>query len=341
MKKKKCSRSSGIGGQAVLEGVMMRNKDDYAVAVRKPNGEIEVEVDVFHGCMHGSRLTRMPFIRGVFNFIDSLRLGMRTLNYSASFYEDDETGETKLDKALDKVSGGRGEGILMAVTTVFSVVIAVGVFILLPYFITSLLNEYVRNASLLAIIEGAIRILIFLAYVVGISLMKDIHRLYQYHGAEHKCINCIEKGRPLTVHNVMRSSRIHKRCGTSFLFFVMFVSIILFFFIRVENPAVKILLRIALIPVIAGISYEIIRLAGRTDNIFVRIISAPGMMLQRLTTKEPDESMVEVAMKSVEAVFDWKVYIENTFGYEIDESWMVDEPYTDEEDAENESEKEK
>ncbi|MDE6203175.1 MAG: DUF1385 domain-containing protein, partial [Lachnospiraceae bacterium] len=335
MKKKKCSRSSGIGGQAVLEGVMMRNKDDYAVAVRKPNGEIEVEVDVFHGCMHGSRLTRIPFIRGVFNFIDSLRLGMRTLNYSASFYEDDENGETKLDKALDKVSGGRGEGILMAVTTVFSVVIAVGVFILLPYFITSLLNEYVRNASLLAIIEGAIRILIFLAYVVGISLMKDIHRLYQYHGAEHKCINCIEKGRPLTVHNVMRSSRIHKRCGTSFLFFVMFVSIILFFFIRVENPAVKILLRIALIPVIAGISYEIIRLAGRTDNIFVRIISAPGMMLQRLTTKEPDESMVEVAMKSVEAVFDWKVYIDNTFGYEIDESWMVDEPYTDEEDAEN------
>lgn len=334
MKKKKCSRSSGIGGQAVLEGVMMRNKDDYAVAVRKPNGEIEVEVDVFHGCMHGSWLTKTPFIRGVFNFIDSMRLGMKTLNYSASFYEDDEAGETNLDKALDKVSGGRGEGILMALTTVFSVVIAVGIFILLPYFITSLLNEYVRNASLLAIIEGAIRILIFLAYVVGISLMKDIRRLYQYHGAEHKCINCIEKGRPLTVYNVMRSSRIHKRCGTSFLFFVMFVSIILFFFIRVENPAARILLRIALIPVIAGISYEIIRLAGRSDNIFVRIISAPGMMLQRLTTKEPDESMVEVAMKSVEAVFDWKAYIENTFGYEIDESWMVDEPYTDEEESE-------
>ncbi len=323
-----------------MEGVMMRNKDDYAVAVRKPNGEIEVEVDVFHGCMHGSRLTQMPFIRGVFNFIDSMRLGMKTLNYSASFYEDEEDGETKLDKALDKVSGGRGEGILMAVTMIFSVAIAVGIFILLPYFITSLLNEYVRNASLLAIIEGAVRILIFLAYVVGISLMKDIHRLYQYHGAEHKCINCIEKGRPLTMHNVMRSSRIHKRCGTSFLFFVMFVSIILFFFIRVDDPVLKILLRIALIPVIAGISYEIIRLAGRSDNIFVRIISAPGMLLQRLTTKEPDESMVEVAMKSVEAVFDWKAYIENTFGYEIDDSWMRDEPYTDEEESGNESEKE-
>ena len=282
----------------------------------------------------------MPFIRGVFNFIDSMRLGMKTLIYSASFYEDEEDGETKLDKALDKVSGGRGEGILMAVTMIFSVAIAVGIFILLPYFITSLLNEYVRNASLLAIIEGAVRILIFLAYVVGISLMKDIHRLYQYHGAEHKCINCIEKGRPLTMHNVMRSSRIHKRCGTSFLFFVMFVSIILFFFIRVDDPVLRILLRIALIPVIAGISYEIIRLAGRSDNIFVRIISAPGMMLQRLTTKEPDESMIEVAMKSVEAVFDWKAYIENTFGYEIDDSWMRDEPYTDEEESGNESEKE-
>ncbi len=333
MKKKKCTRYSGIGGQAVLEGVMMRNKDDYAVAVRKPNGEIEVEMDVFHGCMHGSKLVTIPFIRGVFNFVDSLRLGMKTLNYSASFYEDEDATETGLDKALDKVSGGKGESILMGITTVFSILLAVGIFILLPYFLSGLLSEYVRNASLLAILEGAIRIIIFLAYIVGISLMKDIHRLYQYHGAEHKCINCIEKGRPLTVHNVMRSSRIHKRCGTSFLFFVMFVSIILFFFIRVDNTALKVALRIVLIPVIAGISYEIIRLAGRSDNIFIRIISAPGMLLQRLTTKEPDEDMVEVAMKSVEAVFDWKAYLKETFGYEIDDSWLVDEA-ADEEDEE-------
>lgn len=325
MKKKKINRSSGIGGQAVLEGVMMRNKDDYAVAVRKPDGEIEVEVDVFHGCLHGSKITKIPFIRGVFNFIDSLRLGMKTLNYSASFYEDEDAKETVLDKALDKVSGGRGENILMGITTVISVVLAVGIFILLPFFLSSLLAEHIRNASLLAILEGAIRIVIFFAYVLGISLMKDIHRLYQYHGAEHKCINCIEKGRPLTVRNVMRSSRIHKRCGTSFLFFVMFVSIILFFFIRVSNPVLKLVLRILLIPVIAGISYEIIRLAGRTDNIFVRIISAPGMFLQRLTTKEPDESMAEVAIKSVEAVFDWKAYLEENFGYEVDESWMKDD----------------
>lgn len=334
MKKNKVNRSSGIGGQAVLEGVMMRNKDDYAVAIRKPDGEIEVEMDVFHGCMHGSKLTKIPFIRGVFNFIDSLHLGMKTLNFSASFYEDGEAEETKLDKTLDKVTGGKGEGILMGITTVISIVLAVGIFILLPYFLSSLLAGFVRNASLLAIMEGAIRILIFLAYVVGISLMKDIRRLYQYHGAEHKCINCIEKGRPLTVHNVMRSSRIHKRCGTSFLFFVMFVSIILFFFIRGQNPALKIALRILLIPVIAGISYEIIRLAGRSDNLFVKIISAPGMLLQRLTTKEPDKSMVEVAMKSVEAVFDWKAYLNETFGYEVDDSWLVDEPI-DEETAED------
>lgn len=322
-KKRRSSRSSGIGGQAVLEGVMMRNKDDYAVAVRKPDGEIEVEVDVFHGCLHGSKITKVPFIRGIFNFVDSLRIGMRTLNYSASFYEDEEAKETALDKALDKISGGKGESILTGITMVFSVALAVGIFILLPFYLSSLLATYVRNASLLAILEGVIRILIFFAYVVGISMMKDIHRLYQYHGAEHKCINCIERGRPLTVRNVMRSSRIHKRCGTSFLFFVMFVSVILFFFIRVDNPALKLLLRILLIPVIAGISYEIIRLAGRTDNIFVRIISAPGMLLQRLTTKEPDESMVEVAIKSVEAVFDWKEYLVEKFGYEPEETQRV------------------
>lgn len=325
MKNRKCSRSSGIGGQAVLEGIMMKNKDDYAVAIRLPDGEIEVEVDVYHGVMHESRLKKVPFIRGIFNFIDSMVLGMRTITYSASFYEDQDAEETKMDKALNKMFGGRAESILMGVTTVFSIVLAVGIFILLPYFLSSLLTQYIRNASLLAIVEGIIRIAIFLLYVTGISLMKDIHRLYQYHGAEHKCINCIEKGRPLTVHNVMRSSRIHKRCGTSFLFFVVFVSIILFFFIRVDNTAYKVLLRIALIPVIAGISYEILRLAGRTDNLLIRMISAPGMMLQRLTTKEPDQSMVEVAIKAVEAVFDWKVYLKDTFGYDIDESWLNDE----------------
>lgn len=324
MGKKSCGRYSGIGGQAVLEGVMMKNKEKYAVAVRKADGEIEVELENFHGVLQGKKIKEIPFIRGIFNFIDSMTLGMKCLNYSASFYEDEGAEETKTDKAWDKLFKGKGEAVLMGLTTLLSILLAIAIFIVLPYFISSLFSEYVRNASLLTILEGVFRIIIFVAYIVAITAMKDIKRLYMYHGAEHKCINCIEKGRPLTVHDVMRSSRLHKRCGTSFMFFVMFVSIILFFFIQVDNPVEKVALRILLIPIIAGISYEIIRLAGRSDNIFVKILSAPGMWLQRLTTKEPDESMVEVAIASVEAVFDWKEYLQENFGYEIDESWVRD-----------------
>ena len=209
--------------------------------------------------------------------------------------------------------------------SVISMVFAIGIFVVLPFYLASLLKGYLHNESLMAIIEGVLRIIIFLLYVWGISAMQDIKRLYRYHGAEHKCINCIEKGRPLTVHNVMRSSRLHRRCGTSFIFFVLFVSIILFFFIRVDNPVEKVILRILLMPVIAGISYEIIRLAGRTDNIFIRIISAPGMWIQRMTTKEPDKGMIEVAIAAVEAVFDWKKYLYDNFGYEVDEKWMQEE----------------
>ena len=319
------SRYSGIGGQAVLEGVMMKNKEKYAVAVRKPDGEIEVEVETYQGLAHGSKFKELPFIRGIFNFLDSLILGTRALNYSASFYEEEEGKETKFDKAMDKMSGGNGEKLLSGIVTVISIMLAVGIFIVLPYFISSLFESFIRNRSLMAIIEGVIRIALFLLYVWGISAMKDIRRLYQYHGAEHKCINCIEKGRPLTVHNVMRSSRLHKRCGTSFIFFVMLVSIVLFFFIQVDNVAEKVILRILLMPVVAGISYEIIRLAGRTDNVFIKILSAPGMWIQRMTTREPDESMAEVAIASVEAVFDWKKYLQDTFGYEVDGSWMKDD----------------
>lgn len=326
------SRYSGIGGQAVLEGVMMKNKEKYAVAVRKPDGEIEVEVETYQGLAHGSKFKELPFIRGIFNFLDSLILGTRALNYSASFYEEEEGKETKFDKAMDKMSGGNGEKLLSGIVTVISIMLAVGIFIVLPYFISSLFESFIRNRSLMAIIEGVIRIALFLLYVWGISAMKDIRRLYQYHGAEHKCINCIEKGRPLTVHNVMRSSRLHKRCGTSFIFFVMMVSIVLFFFIQVDNVAEKVILRILLMPVVAGISYEIIRLAGRTDNVFIKILSAPGMWIQRMTTREPDESMAEVAIASVEAVFDWKKYLQDTFGYEVDEGWMKDDASAEPED---------
>ncbi len=337
MRRDKGGRYSGIGGQAVLEGVMMKNKDEYAVAVRKPDGDIDVEVDVYKGVMDGSALKKMPFIRGVFNFLDSMILGMRTLNHSVSFYEDEEATETATDKVFQKLFKEKAENVMMGIVTALSIVLAVAIFMVLPYYITSLFEEYIRNVSVMTIIEGLIRILIFVGYIVAIAMMKDIKRLYQYHGAEHKCINCIEKGRPLTVHNAMRSSRLHKRCGTSFMFFVVFVSIVVFFFIRVEQPALRVLLRIALIPVIAGISYEIIRLAGRSDNFFVNLLSAPGMLLQRLTTKEPDEEMIRVAIASVEAIFDWKAYLKDTFGYEIDDSWLVDGPL-EEEEGENEEE---
>lgn len=329
MARKRCY--SGIGGQAVLEGIMMKNKENYAVAVRKPDGEIAVELENYQGAMHGHKIKEFPFIRGIFNFIDSLLLGTKALNYSATFYEEEEEKESKLDKAVDKMTHGNSEKVLTVLTTVVSMVLAIGIFVVLPYFIASLFDGVIRNRSLMAIIEGVLRILIFVLYVWVISAMKDIRRLFQYHGAEHKCINCIEKGRPLTVHNVMRSSRLHKRCGTSFIFYVLFVSIILFFFIRVDNIVWKVVLRILLMPVVAGIAYEIIRLAGRSDNILVLLLSAPGMWIQRMTTKEPDESMAEVAIAAVEAVFDWKKYLYDNFGYEVDESWMDDAPKAEEE----------
>ena len=324
MAKKKQTHYSGIGGQAVLEGVMMKNRDKYAVAVRKPNGEIDVEVEEYKGVCGDKKVAKLPFIRGVFAFIDSLILGMKVTTYSASFYEEEDEKPSKTEEKLEKLLGNKADDIMMTFTVILSVIIAVALFMLLPLFLSDLLGKYIRNASVIAIIEGLIRILIFIAYIAGISLMKDIKRLYMYHGAEHKCINCIEKGRPLTVKDVKRSSRQHKRCGTSFLLFVVLVSVIVFFFIRVDNMALKLILRIALVPVIAGISYEIIRLAGRSDNILVRIISAPGLWMQKLTTKEPDEDMIEVAIASVEAVFDWKAYLKDTFGYEVDDSWMQD-----------------
>lgn len=324
MAKKKQTHYSGIGGQAVLEGVMMKNRDKYAVAVRKPNGEIDVEVEEYKGVCGDKKFAKLPFIRGVFAFIDSLILGMKVTTYSASFYEEEDEKPSKTEGKLEKLLGNKADDIMMTFTVILSVIIAVALFMLLPLFLSDLLGKYIRNASVIAIIEGLIRILIFIAYIAGISLMKDIKRLYMYHGAEHKCINCIEKGRPLTVKDVKRSSRQHKRCGTSFLLFVVLVSVIVFFFIRVDNMALKLILRIALVPVIAGISYEIIRLAGRSDNVLVRIISAPGMWMQKLTTKEPEEDMIEVAIASVEAVFDWKTYLKDTFGYEVDDSWLQD-----------------
>ena len=316
---------SGIGGQAVLEGVMMKNKSRYAVAVRKPNDEIVVEIEGYQGVVKEESLWRkIPFIRGIFNFVESLILGNHALNASAAFYDEEEEN-TKAYKALDKVTGGRAEKIINTFVMLIAVVLAVGIFVVLPYFVSGIFKQYIQNESLIMIIEGALRIVIFVLYILLISMMKDIKRLFAYHGAEHKCINCIERGRALTVSNVMRSSRLHKRCGTSFIFFVFFVSVVLFFFIRTENVLMKVLLRILLMPAIAGISYELIRIAGRSNNIIVNILSAPGMWIQRLTTKEPDRSMIEVAIASVEAVFDWKAFLKSEFGYDVDPKEMEEE----------------
>jgi uncharacterized protein YqhQ len=305
---------SGIGGQAVLEGVMMRNRDLVAIAVRKPDQEIEVEVDEHHGILEGTIWTKIPFIRGIFVFIDSLVLGIRSTSYSSQFYDDEEGTDL-----VSEERRARRDKVTTAVTTVISFALAVGIFVLLPYWLTSLVDSYIRSEAFLSVMEGVIRIAIFLIYVLLLSGMKDIRRLYQYHGAEHKCINCIERGKPLTLHYVQDSSRFHKRCGTSFIFLVMIVSIILFFFIRVDSHVMRVVLRLVFIPVVAGISYELIRLAGRYDNIFVRLISAPGVWLQHITTKEPDAQMIEVGIASVEAVFDWKSYLVDEFGWDENE----------------------
>lgn len=308
---KRKAKFSGIGGQAVLEGIMMRNGKRYAVAVRKPNAAIEVMASDLE--IPDSIWRKIPFIRGVFAFVDSLKLGMSTLEYSAQFYEEEEEKETKFDKFMTKIFGDKAEKVVSFFVIVFSLIIAVGLFIALPYVASVLLSKVIANESLLIILEGVIRLVIFLGYVSIISLNRDIKRVYMYHGAEHKCINCIENGNPLTVENVMKASRKHKRCGTSFLMIIMLITIILFFFIRVDSAVLRLALRVALVPVVAGISYEILQYAGKHDNILVDIMSAPGLWLQSITVKEPTSLMAEVAIESVEAVFDWKTYLKENF----------------------------
>lgn len=301
-------RYSGIGGQAVMEGVMMKNQDKYAVAVRKPDHEIVVEVSEYSGIMKDKKIKNMPIFRGVFNFIDSLVLGMKTLAFSASFFDEEEEEEKK--KQFSEEERKKQESAMMGSTVALSVVLAVGIFMLLPYYISTFFGKFISSGWLVALLEGVIRLAIFVGYVAAISMMKDIRRVYMYHGAEHKCINCIEHGMELNVENVRKSSRLHKRCGTSFLLIVMLISIVFFMFIRVDSPVLKVVLRVLLVPVIAGVSYEFIRLAGRSDNAVVNLLSKPGLLLQRLTTREPDDEMIEVGIASVEAVFDWKPYVE-------------------------------
>ncbi len=309
-------KSSGIGGQAVMEGIMMRNGSEYSVAVRKENGEIEVKKETYKGVGSKCKLFRLPFIRGIFSFVDSLVLGMKSLNYSASlFMEDGEEEEEpgRFEKWLQKKFGDKAEKVIMDLTMVISIILAMGIFMIFPTWVSTLMKPLLGNGIWMALFEGVLRIAIFIAYVGLISLMPDIKRTYMYHGAEHKCINCIEHGLPLTVENVMKSSKEHKRCGTSFLLIVMVISILFFLVIRPETLWLRLVSRILLIPVIAGVSFEFLRLAGNSDNPVVNLLSKPGLMLQGLTTKEPDEKMAEVAICAVEAVFDWKAYEEANF----------------------------
>ena len=307
-------KSSNIGGQAVLEGIMMRHGDDYAVAVRKPDGEIFVQKEEYHSVIKWKALTKIPFIRGVFNFIDSMVLGIKTLMFSAEFYEDEQEIKRKKKLTEEEIAKKKKqEKWMMNATVAISVVIAVAVFMVLPYFLSSLLKPLMPSYHLRTLVEGFVRIGIFILYIALISRMDDIQRTFMYHGAEHKCINCIEHGLPLTVDNVRISSRQHKRCGTSFLFFVLAISIILLMLIQVESPLMRVIVRIALIPVIAGISYEVLKLAGRSENPIINLLSRPGLAIQKLTTKEPDDSMIEVAIQAVEAVFDWRAYEAENF----------------------------
>ena len=375
----------------------MRNGEDYAVAVRRSDGSITVKKEKYKGFFADSPLKKIPFIRGIFVFIDSMVLGLRCTDYSASIYAEDDpeeaekassakkstkstpqaeesgaaagerraaageagssAGETRAavegagsaagetGKAAEEIgstveetgsaaeeSGGTEdsgkkaggssaadeesplEKILMAGVMVLSFALAIGLFMVLPYFIASRLVNLIGNANLLSLFEGVIRIGIFVGYILLISMMKDIRRLFMYHGAEHKCINCLESGHELTVDNAAKATRLHKRCGSSFILFVMMVSIVLFFFIRVRNPIARVGIRILLLPVISGISYELIRFAGSSDNPLIALLSKPGLWLQGLTTKEPDEEMLAVAIESVNAVFDWRAYLENEFG---------------------------
>lgn len=301
-----------IGGQAVIEGVMMKNMDRYAVSVRKPNGKIETKVEECVSFAEKHPLFQLPVFRGMANFLESMVIGMKTLNYSASFYEDEEEQtESRTKQLLEKILGEKAEKIIMGIVLVFSLAISIGLFMILPYIASEALGKLIRNEYVILFMEGIIRIAIFLGYIVLISRMEDIKRVFMYHGAEHKTINCLEAGVPLTPENVDNFSRLHKRCGTSFIFIVMIISMVFFFFIRVDTIWLRIVLRLLFLPLVAGVSYEFIRLAGNSDHPLVQIFSKPGLALQRLTTKEPDHSMIEVAIASVEGVFDWRKYLEN------------------------------
>ena len=306
---------SGIGGQAVIEGIMMKNGTDYAVGVRKPDGTIAVEKSKYISMTDRYPFLKIPFIRGIFSFADSMILGMRALNLSAEYYGEDDTEEEpgKLEKWFSDKLGEKAESILQGIVMVFSFAAAILLFVLFPAFVAGLFKPWIRREAWIGLIEGIFRVFLFVLYIKLVSRMPDIRRTFEYHGAEHKCINCVEHGLPLTVDNVLSSSKEHKRCGTSFIVYVMLISILLFMVIRTDTIWLRFLSRIILIPVIAGISYEVLRIVGMHDNLLTHILFIPGMWMQGLTTKEPDREEAEGAIRALEAVFDWRQFLEKNF----------------------------
>ena len=315
-------KSSNIGGQAVMEGIMMRHKDKYSIAVRRPDNEIELKVEDYKCVFGNAKFLKYPLIRGVVSFVDSLVVGTKCLMYSAEIAGDEEDEEDKQknaalseeELAAKKAKEDKQFKWLLYVTVAASIVVSVAAFMLLPYALASLCRRVGASEFAVTIVEAFVKLALFMGYMLLISRMKDIQRTFMYHGAEHKCINCVEHGLPLTVDNVLASSRLHKRCGTSFLFLVMLVSIFLhFIFVLVPFYWVRLFGRLLMVPVVAGISFEIIQWAGRSDSKLADFFSKPGLAMQKLTTKEPTADMAEVAIRAVEAVFDWKTYLKETF----------------------------
>lgn len=299
---------TSIGGQAVMEGVMMRGPHLIATAVRKPDGEIIIDEQSV-GKVRKSKILKLPIIRGCINFFDSMIIGVKSLMFSAKFFDVDDEGDpteeepSKFEQWLERKLGSeKALSAVIYIAVILSLLVSVGLFILLPTVLVGFIKQFIENHVALTLLEGLVRIVIFLLYLTLVSQTKDIKRVFMYHGAEHKSIFCYEHCEELSVENVRRQKRLHPRCGTSFLLIVMVISIVVFSFISWDNPFTRLLLRLLLLPVVAGISYEIIKFAGRHENWFTKAISAPGMWLQLITTREPDDSQIEVAIAALKAV---------------------------------------
>lgn len=294
---------TSIGGQAIMEGVMMRGPEKTVIAVRDPQGQIILE-DLKDGSKF-KKLKKIPVIRGIFNFVSSLTVGFSAINRSTEIaFTEEEQQPDKLDLWLEKHFGDKATKVITAVTLVIGVLLALGLFVFLPYGVMWCIEHFTgwNSGTWFYLIEGLVRILIFILYIVLVRQMKEIKRLFAYHGAEHKTIHCYEHGEELTVENAAKYTTLHKRCGTNFLFIVMLISILVFSLIRVDHQLLRLGLRILMLPVVAGLSYEVIKIAGRFDNWFTTLISYPGLMLQKLTTAQPDEGQLEVAIASIKAV---------------------------------------